>query len=69
MVAMAERVGKVAQIGGWGGGLGNSGNARIETFFFYYNCIPNPKRGVLAILVPPKKFPTQPNTIHPSIKL
>ena len=33
MVATAERVGKVARIGGWGGGLANSGNARIETFF------------------------------------
>ena len=33
MVATAENVGKVARIGGWGGGLGNSGNARIETFF------------------------------------
>ena len=32
MVATAERVGKVARIGGWG--LANSGNARIETFFF-----------------------------------
>ena len=34
MVATAERVGKVARIGGWGGFfLANSGNARIETFF------------------------------------
>ena len=33
MVATAERVGKVARIGGWGRGLANSGNARIETFF------------------------------------
>ena len=31
MVATTERVGKVARIGG--GGLANSGNARIETFF------------------------------------
>ena len=36
MVATAERVGKVARIGGWGGGLANSGNARIETFFFLF---------------------------------
>ena len=35
MVATAERVGKVARIGGWGGGLANSGNARIETFFLF----------------------------------
>ena len=34
MVATAERVGKVARIRGWGGGLANSGNARIETFYF-----------------------------------
>ena len=35
MVATAERVGKVARIGGWGGGLANSANARIETFFLF----------------------------------
>ena len=35
MVATAEKVGKVARIGGWGGGLANSGNARIETFFLF----------------------------------
>ena len=35
MVATAKRVNKVARIGG-GGGVGNSGNARIEKFFSYY---------------------------------
>ena len=35
MVATAEKVGEVARLGGWGGGLANSGNARIETFFLY----------------------------------
>ena len=34
MVATAERVGKVARIGG-GVFLANSGNARIETFFLF----------------------------------
>ena len=31
-----DKVGKVARIGGWGGGfLGNSGNARIEVCFWF----------------------------------
>ena len=39
MVATAERVGKVARIGGRGFFfLANSGNARIETFFLFCTC-------------------------------
>ena len=40
MVATTEKVGKVARIRGWGGGLANSGNARIETFFFCFALVP-----------------------------
>ena len=35
MVATAEVGGKLPELGGGGGGLANSGNARIETFFLY----------------------------------